>query len=75
MGTGARAREAASPTQARALSTMAASHAGRRARAANRRIPERVVAVRMPSRFSSQAAVALSIPERSASRLPTSTMA
>ena len=64
-----------SPTQAKALSTMAASHAGRRARAASRRRPVRAVAVRMPSRFSSQAAPALSMPEMSASRLPTSTMA
>ena len=72
-GMGASARDAASATQARLLKAMARSQAGRLASAANKRSPDRP-GIRIPSRFSSAAAPALNMPDRSASRLPMTSM-
>ncbi len=74
-GTGASAREAASATHATALSAIASSHNGRLASTASKRKPFRPVPLRIPSRFSSAAAPALSMPDMSASRLPMTSMA
>ena len=74
-GTGASARDAASPSQARALRPIARSQAGRRASAASSGQPLCPNPVLIPSRFSSAAAAALNMPESSASRLPMTNMA